>query len=81
MVTTGLIAEQLGWQDKKDLLMADDPAEFASRVLDLYKNKTLWTQLRENALARIQAECSKKKFVEELETIFCSSSTHHDGMG
>ena len=73
MVTTSLISEQLGWQDKKDLLMADDPAQFAAYVLDLYKNKTLWTQLRENALARIQAECSKKNFVEELEKIFCLS--------
>nr|WP_319493611.1 glycosyltransferase [uncultured Desulfobacter sp.] len=78
MVTTSLIAEQLGWQDKKDLLIANDPVEFASRILDLYENQALWLQLRENALARIQTECSKKKFEEELEKIFCSSSTQHD---
>lgn len=72
MVTTSLIAEQLGWQDKKELLMADDPAEFASCVLNLYENQALWQQLRENALARIQKECSRERFVEQLEKLFCA---------
>lgn len=72
MVTTELIAEQLGWQNREDLLWADDPAGFAASVIELYENQELWQRLRENALEKIAQQCSDELFTTELGNIFCS---------
>lgn len=70
MVTTGLIARQLGWERGKDLLFSDDPTEFAKDIMQLYDSKILWHTLKDNAMDKIRNECSKDKFISTLSTIF-----------
>ncbi|MCG8639506.1 MAG: glycosyltransferase [Desulfobacterales bacterium] len=70
MVTTGLIARQLGWEYNVDILFSDDPKEFAGHILQLYNDEILWKSLRENSMEKIIKQCSKEKFVKELNTIF-----------
>lgn len=72
MVTTSLIARQLGWEHNVELLAADDPAEFAAYILRLYENEALWQKLRKNAMDKISQQCSKENFIKELGTIFHS---------
>jgi GT2 family glycosyltransferase/glycosyltransferase involved in cell wall biosynthesis len=58
VVASDLLCRQLGWQDGCDLIAANtaDPAEFARRIVVLYRDATLWQTLRDNALARVRAE-------------------------
>ncbi|HEY9806215.1 MAG TPA: glycosyltransferase, partial [Candidatus Obscuribacterales bacterium] len=62
VVTTSLIAAQLGWQEGVELLVADSPDEFAEKCVQLYTHAELWEKLRFNILRRIEAEGSKEAF-------------------
>jgi glycosyltransferase involved in cell wall biosynthesis len=67
VVATSLLAGQLGWSDGRELLVADQPDAFAAAVCRLYRDAALWAELRQNALARIAAECSRAAFDATLE--------------
>ncbi len=69
MVVTGLIAKQLGWRDGVELLVADDPAEFASACARLYTDAALWARIREAALARVQEDCAPEVFTRKIQNI------------
>jgi len=58
IVATDLLAAQLGWAEGAELLTApvDDAKAFARQIAHLYRDETLWRQLRAHALARLQAE-------------------------
>ena len=45
VVTTSIGSEGLRLEDRRHALIADDPAVFASRVCELYENRTLWEHL------------------------------------
>ncbi len=69
MVTTRLIAEQLGWESGVHLLAEDDATGFADACCRLYTDQVLWESLRSNALARVASDCSPERFgrtVDEL---------------
>ena len=75
-VTTSLLARQLGWEDGRDLLVADSPDGFASAVQRLYTDQDLWRSIRSNALKRIADDCSVERFREALrETLRGGVST------
>lgn len=69
LVATTLIGAQLGWQHDEELLLADDAADFASACVKLYQDGALWKRLRQNALKRIETDCSPELFSERLKTI------------
>jgi hypothetical protein len=66
VVTTPLIAAQLGWQHESDLLIAADTQGFVRECIKLYQNPQLWQRLRTSALSRIQVECSPAIFSETV---------------
>lgn len=45
LVTTSIGAEGMHLEDRRHVLVADDPAEFADRVCELYTNQRLWEHL------------------------------------
>lgn len=69
VVTTPLLASQLGWSDRVELLAADDAEGFAAACVELYTNRELWERLRANALERVGAECSPESFSAKLRQI------------
>ena len=71
VVATKLLADQMGWEDGKELLVADisDPAQFARHVVTLYRDPDLWQSLRDNALARLAAENGREHYVQALTNI------------
>jgi O-antigen biosynthesis protein len=69
VVTTSLIANQLGWKHEYELLVADNPEDFAQQCLRLYEDPTLWKQLRNNALKKVEQECSPRYFTATLKNI------------
>src|SRR5271166_844990 len=64
VVATKLLCRQLGWQDGHELIAADtaDPAEFARRMVALYRDATLWQMLRNNALERVRTEHGRAQY-------------------
>jgi hypothetical protein len=62
MVTTDLIARQLGWAPGRDLLAASDPAAFARACARLHSDEALWHAVREAALERLRDDCSRATF-------------------
>lgn len=69
VVTTPLIAAQLGWQPESDLLTAEDTQGFVQECIKLYQNPQLWQHLRTSALSRIQVECSPTVFSETVQSL------------
>jgi GT2 family glycosyltransferase len=74
VMTTDLIAGQLGWQSGRDLMAAsaDDPEAFAGALVALHGDQALWTTLRDNALARIAQECSPARFTATIPSILAA---------
>jgi O-antigen biosynthesis protein len=69
VVSTFAIANQLQWQNEVDLLIADRPQEFAYQCLRLYQDRNLWQTLRNNAIKKIEKQCSPKYFKNKLQEI------------
>jgi dTDP-glucose 4,6-dehydratase len=61
-VATSLLADQLRWKDGRELLVADDPEDFARACFRLYSDEKVWSTLRANASERIKNDCSPSKF-------------------
>jgi len=49
VVTTTVGVEGMNIEDGKEALVADDPQEFATKVIGAYKDYVLWRQLAEHA--------------------------------
>ena len=64
VVASELLCRQLGWEDGRELLAVDtaDPAEFARRIVALYRDAALWQTLRDNALERVRAEHGRAQY-------------------
>jgi O-antigen biosynthesis protein len=69
VVATSLLAQQLGWSDGVQLLVADDPKKFAEQCIRLYRDPRLWEQIRQNALEQVRQECSPIAFENTLKSI------------
>jgi O-antigen biosynthesis protein len=64
VVASELLCRQLGWQNGREMLAVAtaDPAEFARRIVVLYRDATLWHTLRDNALERVRAENNRAQY-------------------
>ena len=69
LVTTSLIGKQLQWQNEQDLLVADNAQGFARQCIRLYQDESLWQRLRDNALAKVESQCSPEAFTQQLKNI------------
>lgn len=62
MVTTELIAQQLGWASNEELLAATDPRDFAHACIRLHSDPNCWERIRTRALERVASDCSRDRF-------------------
>jgi GT2 family glycosyltransferase len=65
-VVTPLVADQVGWQHGREVLVGSTPDDFARRVIELYSNETLWEEVRADALAAVRRDCSTDTFIAAL---------------
>ncbi|MDA0687180.1 MAG: glycosyltransferase [Proteobacteria bacterium] len=65
-VATSLLARQLGWNDGKELLVADSAELFASQCLQLLGDETLWKQIQQGGLQAVGRDCSDENFRRSL---------------
>ncbi|MCC5866645.1 MAG: glycosyltransferase [Wenzhouxiangella sp.] len=71
-VATSLLAEQLGWQAGKELLVADTAADFADACLALYRDALRWQSIREAALFAVERDGSPASFDASVAGLFGS---------
>jgi glycosyltransferase involved in cell wall biosynthesis len=71
IVASTLLCQQVGWRGDVELLAASvtDPHEFATQIVKLYTDETLWNQMRQGALARLAVENSPQFYRERLAGI------------
>lgn len=69
VVCTSVLASQLGWKDGEEILVADDEEGLARQCVRLMDDEDLWRKLRESALERVRAECSRASFLQSLSEI------------
>ena len=77
VVTTRLLANQLGWPDAEAIGAADmtDPSGFAARVVALHRDGNLWTRIREAALARVDTELDPAAFASQVVSLLSPHET------
>jgi glycosyltransferase involved in cell wall biosynthesis len=68
-VVTPLLAEQLNWRDGSEIAVGADARSFAEACIRIHEDRKQWLDLRTNALARIETECSVEAFDRQLEQI------------
>ncbi|MHB8177322.1 MAG: glycosyltransferase [Vulcanimicrobiaceae bacterium] len=69
IVATSLIAEQLGWTNGRQLLVADTPQEWLGAIVRVYEDAHTWELLREGALEAVRREVSPQAFAARLHEV------------
>jgi GT2 family glycosyltransferase/glycosyltransferase involved in cell wall biosynthesis len=62
VVSTRLLADQLGWDDGAELLVGEDENGFAAAVVALLKDDALWSRIRSAALVRAGSDFDPEVF-------------------
>ena len=84
VVTTAIGAEGMGLQDGRDVLVREEPAEFAQAVLDLYRDTVLWEQLSARgfeAIAQFGPESLRPRLQDLLEQLLPESMASQSPLG
>ncbi|MEP6779560.1 MAG: glycosyltransferase [Gemmatimonadaceae bacterium] len=72
-VATPLLAHQLSWREGTELLCASDAQRFANECARLYRDESLWSDIRQAALRRVEVDASHKTFVGKLRTVILAA--------
>jgi GT2 family glycosyltransferase/glycosyltransferase involved in cell wall biosynthesis len=70
VVATSTAVEGTGLRDCEDILIADEPEDFARALIKLYESEELWNRLSENGLRKTRALYSVEIARQKLETLF-----------
>ena len=70
VVATSIAVEGMGLTDREDILVADEPLNFARSVIELYWSNELWTQLSENGIRKTRDLYSTETAQKKLEVLF-----------
>src|SRR5438876_4704490 len=66
VVATSLAVEGMVLTDHEDVLVADQPEDFARAVIELYESEELWSRLSRNSIAKTRALYSVEAARERL---------------
>ena len=70
VVATSLAIEGMELQDREDILVANEPEEFARALVELYESEELWTRLSENGITKTRTLYSTDAARKRLEFLF-----------
>ena len=70
VVATSMAIEGMELKDREDILVADEPEEFARALIELYQSEELWTRLSENGIGKTRALYSTEAARKKLELLF-----------
>ncbi|CAN5477880.1 hypothetical protein BH20VER3_BH20VER3_08510 [soil metagenome] len=66
VVATSIAAEGMELRDHEDVLIADNPDEFAAALLELYETEELWGLVSRNAIKKTMATFSREAAQRQL---------------
>lgn len=66
VVTTELIASQMGWNSGEGLMASNNAHDFASHISRLYNDPGLWEQVQAAGLSRISRECHPQRQLDAI---------------
>ncbi len=69
-VVTPLLAKQLGWRHEEEVLVAEDPEQFALACIRLHQDKAVWEHLVNSARNAVLRDCSEERMQHVLRGIF-----------
>jgi GT2 family glycosyltransferase len=70
VVATTLAVEGMELTDHEDVLVADEPEDFARALIELYESEELWKRLSQNGVKKTKALYSIGAAREKLQTLF-----------
>ena len=68
-VISSLLAKQTGWRHGVDCLVGEEADSFSLECSRLHEDRELWLSLRERALLRVKADCSRETMNGKIEAI------------
>jgi len=69
VVSTHLAAEGMATNDRQDIMLAESPAEFIERIVELFHDKQLYLKIKDNSRRLVEENFSYQKGVEILEKV------------
>ena len=79
VVATSLAVEGMDLTDHEDILVADEPEDFARALIELYESEELWNTLSQNSIKETRASYSTDTASKTLEFLF--SDDHLRSLG
>ena len=70
VATLPLGIEGMELQDRENILVADNPEDFARALIELYNSEDLWNRISENGIAKTRAHYSTDAARKKLELLF-----------
>jgi GT2 family glycosyltransferase/glycosyltransferase involved in cell wall biosynthesis len=70
VVATSVAVDGTELRDREDILVADDPQDFAEALIELYESEELWNRLSENGIRKTRALYSVEAARENLKFLF-----------
>jgi len=70
VVATSVGVEGTGLRDREEILVANEPEDFAKALIELYQNEQLWNRISENGLNKTRALYSTDAARKKLEFLF-----------
>ncbi|MGC1324019.1 MAG: glycosyltransferase [Candidatus Udaeobacter sp.] len=70
VVATSIAVEGMNVTDHEHVLVADEPQDFASALIELYESEELWKRLSQNGISKTQELYSTDAARERLEFLF-----------
>jgi GT2 family glycosyltransferase/glycosyltransferase involved in cell wall biosynthesis len=70
VVATSLAVEGTELRDREEILVADEPEDFARALIELYESEELWNRLSENGIRKTRALYSTDAARKKLEFLF-----------
>ena len=70
VVATSVAVDGTELRDREDILVADEPEDFAQALVDLYESEQLWTRLSENGIRKTREINSAEAAREKLKFLF-----------
>jgi len=74
VVATSVAVDGIELRDREEILVADEPEDFAKALIELYESEELWNRLSENGLTKTRALYSTDAARKKLE--FLLSDQH-----
>ena len=75
VVATSLAVEGMALTDHEDILIADEPKDFAHALVELYESEQLWNRLSANGIKETKAHYSVSAVRKRLSRLFSDKHT------